>query len=102
MGIGDKVGQMAGQIQDGVKTSSISMVSTSIKVITAFFIGLTLALIGQEAIQYGTIGFVFMMVVSMGLIYRLIAKWTIASTLIFDLICVLVAVVLRMYIQLAP
>jgi hypothetical protein len=41
MGIGDKVGQMAGQIQDGVKTSSISMVSISIKVITAFFIGLT-------------------------------------------------------------
>lgn len=102
MGISDKINQLATNLQDGVKTGSVSLAAVTIKVITSFFLGLTIALIAQEMIQYGTLGFVFMMLVVMGLVYKLIAKWSLGATLVFDLICVLTALILRMYILLAP
>lgn len=102
MGIGDKMNQLATNLQDGVKSTSTSLLGLTVKFVTSFFLGLTLALIAQEMIQYGTLAFVFMMLVVMGLVYKLISKWSLGSTLVFDLVCVLVALVLRMYILLAP
>lgn len=102
MGISDKINQLASDLQDGVKSSSVSLAAVSVKFVTAFFVGLTVALIAQEMIQYGTLGFVFMMLVVMGLVYKLIAKWSLGATLVFDLVCVLTALILRMYILLAP
>ena len=102
MGISEKMNQLATNLQDGVKGASTSLFTLSVKLITAFFLGLTIALIAQEMIQYGTLAFVFMMLVVMGLTYKLLAKWSLGATLVFDLVCVLVALVLRMYILLAP
>jgi hypothetical protein len=102
MGLGEKMNQLATNIQDGVKSTSTSLASLVVKFVTSFFIGITIALIAQEMIQYGTLAFVFMMLVVMGLIFKLISKWSLGATLVFDLICVLVALVLRMYILLAP
>lgn len=102
MGISDKVSQIAGQVQDGVKNTSVSIVGITIKLITAFVIGLTVALIGQEMMGYGTFAFVFMMIVVLALIFKLISKWSLASVLLFDLFAVLVALLLRLYIQVAP
>lgn len=102
MGISDKMNQLATNLGEGVKSTSTSAFSLFIKVVTAFFIGLTVALIAQELIQYGTFAFVFMMLVVMGLIYKLISNWSLGATLVFDLVCVLMALVLRMYILLAP
>ncbi len=102
MGIASKVTQIASNVQQGAKTTSISIFGLIIKVITGFVLGLTFALIGQEMIQYGTFMFVFMMVLVWGLVFRLTMKWSVGSILIFDLICVLVALLLRMYILVAP
>ncbi|MFN7729043.1 MAG: hypothetical protein ACK5P7_07800 [Bdellovibrio sp.] len=102
MGISEKINQLASDLQDGVKNTSTSLLGLTIKVVTAFFIGLTMALITQELIQFGTFAFVFMMLVVMALTYKLIAKWSLGATLVFDLVCVLMALVLRMYIMLAP
>jgi hypothetical protein len=102
MGIVNKVSQIATNVQQGAKTTSISLLGLSIKMITGFILGLTFALIGQEVIQYGTFMFVFMMVLVWGLVLRITLKWSIGSILIFDLICILVALLLRMYIIVAP
>ena len=102
MGISEKMNQLASNLQDGVKNTSTSLFGLTIKVVTAFFIGLTMALITQELIQFGTFAFVFMMLVVMALTYKLISKWSLGATLVFDLVCVLMALVLRMYIMLAP
>ena len=102
MGITDKVSQMAGKVQDGVKDTSISLLSIFLKIMTSFFVSLTLALIGQEMMGYGTMALVFMMVVSFGLFMKLMAKWAVGAVLLFDLFCILVALLLRLYIQVAP
>ncbi len=102
MGITDKMSQLAGSVQQGVKDSSVSLIAISFKMITCFIFALTLALIGQEMMGFGTLMFVFMMIVVGGLLYRLLSPWSIGSVLIFDLICVLTALLLRMYILVAP
>lgn len=102
MGISDKMSQLAGQVQDGVKNSSKSLAALSLKLVTAFLIGLTLSLIGQELLTYGSLLFAFVMLSVGAVIFRILASWTLGSVLIFDLICVLVALLLRMYILVAP
>jgi hypothetical protein len=102
MGITDKFSQIAGQVQDGVKNTSVSLFGTFLKIVTAFVVGLTMALIGQEMMGYGTFSFVFTMVVVFSLIFKLISKWSVGSVLLFDLFAVLVALLLRLYIQVAP
>jgi hypothetical protein len=84
------------------KNASISIFAISLKLITGFLIGLTFSLIGQELMSYGSFSFVLMMVVTMGLVYRLLQSWTVSAVLVFDLICVLMALLLRMYILIAP
>jgi len=102
MGITDKVSQIAGQMQDGVKTSSVSLFSSFVKLVTAFMVPLTITLIAQEMMGFETLAFVFMMVVLMGALLRLIWQWSIGAVLLFDLFCVLVALLLKLYIQVAP
>lgn len=102
MGIASKATQFASQVQQGAKNSTISILAMALKVFTGFVIGLTFALIGQEMIKYETFMFIFVMVVVWGLIFRLTMKWSLGSILIFDLISVLVALLLRMYILVAP
>lgn len=102
MGITDKVSQIAGQMQDGVKNTSVSLFSLALKIITGVMIGLTLGLIGQEIMRYGNLSLTFVMVVTTGAIYRLISKWSVGAVLLFDLFCVLVALLLKLYIQVAP
>jgi hypothetical protein len=102
MGITDKVSQIAGQVQDGVKTTSVSFASLALKLVTAFFVALTLSLIGQEMMGSGTFTFVFTMVLVVALVMKLIGKWNVGAVLLFDLFCVLVALLLKLYLQVAP
>lgn len=102
MGIGDKMKGMANNMQEGVKSTSISLFHIFLRLLTGFFLGLTLSLIGQQLIGYGTFAMLFVIVLVMALVYKLAASWTISKILIFDLICILVGMLLRMYILVAP
>ena len=102
MGVADKMKGFSTNVQDGVKNSSVSLVCITLRVLTGFMLGLTLALIGQELIGFGTLALVFMMVVVMGLVVKTTSGWNLGKILIFDLFLVLVAMLLRMYILVAP
>jgi hypothetical protein len=102
VGIQDKMSQFAGNVQEGAKQSFFSLVLWSLKFFTAVLIGLTLALIGQEMMSYGTLAFSFVLVSMTAAILKVISPWTIVGVLIFDLICILLALLLRMYILVAP
>lgn len=102
MSIGDRIRGIGNNVQDGVKTSSISLFHILLRVVTGLLLGLTLGLIGQELAAYGTFALLFVMVVGLGVVFKLMSSWSIAQILIFDLICVLVAMLLRMYILVAP
>lgn len=102
MGIGSKVSHISQQLQDGFRITLTGLLGWSLKLFSAFVIGLTFALIGQEAFRYGNLAFLLVLVVGAGLILRWIGSWTILNVVVFDLICVLVGLSLKMYIMLAP
>lgn len=96
---------MAGLIsnlQDRVKTSSNAISLLIFKGITGFFLGLTLALIGDQIIDYGWFSFVLVVVVTIGTCLKVMRSWTWLHVFIFNLICVLIGLLLRMYILIAP
>ena len=89
-------------VQDRFKTTSHAVALLATKAISGALLGLTLALIFQEIIQYGVISFVLITVVATASLLRVAKTWTWSHILIFDLICVLIALLLRMYILIAP
>lgn len=102
MGMADKMKGFSTNMQEGVKNSSVSLVCLTLRVLTGFMLGLTLGLIGQEVVGYGSLALIFMMVVVMGLVVKTTSGWSLGKILIFDLFLVLVAMLLRMYILVAP
>lgn len=88
--------------QERFKTSTNALALLAFKSLSGLFIGLTLALIGQEIIQYGIISLVFTVVVVTTCILKIAKSWTWSHVFIFDLICVLIGLLLRMYILIAP
>lgn len=102
MSFSDRMKGFATNVQEGVKTSSVSLVAIALRLVTGIFLGLTLALVGQELVAYGTFALLLVMFVVLALFMRISASWRIPQILIFDLMCVLVAQLLRMYILLAP
>ena len=102
MSIGDRMSGFATNMKDGAKNSSISLFHILLRLVTGLLLGLTLALIGQELVSYGTFALMFVMVTVTAIIFKILSSWGIGKILIFDLICVLVAMLLRMYILVAP
>ena len=102
MGITEKFSQFAVQMQGGVKTTSVSLFAMILKLVSAFLVALTLSLIIEEMLGSGTFTFIFTMVLVIGLVMKLISKWGVGSVLLFDLFCVLVALLLKLYLQVAP
>ncbi|MGZ3775319.1 MAG: hypothetical protein ACXVCY_18570 [Pseudobdellovibrionaceae bacterium] len=102
MGIGERLKGMASSAQDSARTSAISMFHFSLRFTTGVLLGLVFGLIGQELAGYGSLALLFVMVVVLATIMRLLANWSISQVLIFDLICILVMMLMRMYILVAP
>lgn len=102
MALSDKMKGFASNMQEGVKTSSVSLLNLTLRFISGAFLGFTLALIGQEFAGYGTFSLLFCTIVVIALFMRISRSWRIPHILVFDLICILVAQLLRMYILLAP
>lgn len=106
MGITDKfkgftsnVGQT---VQTGVKNSTHSLFHIFLRIVSGFFIGFVLALIAQELFHLGTFSLIFLTVLFLGLIYSILSRLTLFQIIVFDVICILVGALLRMYILVAP
>jgi F0F1-type ATP synthase assembly protein I len=102
MGIVDQLKTLTSNAQQGAKMASITLTQRLLRLVTGFFVGIVLALILQEFTQSGTLMLVFFMVLFMMIIYRLLRSLSVLQILIFDVICILIAILLRMYIMLAP
>jgi hypothetical protein len=89
-------------VQYRLKTSSRDILVFGYRLATGLFLGLTLSLIFQEMMSYGAFSFVFVML-SVALAFLRISKgWSALMISIFNLICVLVGLLIRMYILIAP
>jgi hypothetical protein len=96
------MGSLIENVQDRFKTSTNMLALVAFRLLTGFFLGLTLALIGQEIIQYETFSFVLVIMVVLATLMRITRHWTWTHLFIFNLICVLIGLLLRMYILIAP
>ena len=94
--------QFISNMHERVKYSSLEILNFVLKILSGSLLGLTFALIGQEILGYGNLSFLFFIVVVAAAFLRITWRWKIAGVLIFNLICVLVAALLRAYILVAP
>ena len=96
------MGNLIGNVQDRIKSSTNVFALITFKILTGLFLGLTLALIGDKFIDYGLFSFVLVVVVVNGTLFKISRNWSWMNMLIFNLICVLIGLLLRMYILIAP
>lgn len=89
-------------LQEKIKNTSNGFILIIFKIISGMFLGLTLALIGQEIFAYESFLLTFVIVVITGLFLRKARGWGWVGVFVFDLICALIALLLRMYILIAP
>lgn len=89
-------------MQQTVKNTTVSLTHQILRLVSGFFIGLVLALIIQELTHGQTLMLIFLTVLFMVIIFKLLARLQMMHILIFDLICVLIATLLRMYVMIAP
>jgi len=85
-----------------IKSTSGSIFLFIFKLFVGFALGLTFALIGQQMIGYGDISFLLMIVTTLALFLRISKSWKTSVVMVFTLICVLIGLLLRMYILVAP
>jgi hypothetical protein len=98
--------EMAGRMQTQFKKTSGDLLLFGIKFISGVILGLTFALIMQEVMgkaeDENLLAFFFVIVTTMAVYIRLTRYWGQAAKLIFDRVCVLTGLVLRLYIMVAP
>lgn len=94
--------EIIGGLNQKIKSSSSSLTLFTIKASSGLIIGLTFAIVGQEMIGYGSFAFFFVLFSMAGAFLKISKKWRFFGVFIFNLICVLVALLLRMYVIIAP
>lgn len=102
MGITDNLKNIAVNMQNSAALSTVSVAQRILRALSGFFIGLVLGLIVQELTQSGELMMVFLTLFFAAVFYKLLRRLQIFQILIFDLVCVLIAALLRMYIMIAP
>ncbi len=93
---------MINKMQSSIKESGLSFGLLALKAGTGLFVGLTFALIFRQLMDVGSFLFIFVIVVFGVGFLRLSQKWKYSGVLLFDLFCVMTAMLLRMYILIAP
>lgn len=102
MSFADKVNAQTLQLKENIKSKTQIFTLYFLKVLSGLTIGLTISLALQEIMKFGQLSFLFVILVFTAVFVKMSKNWGFVPLLIFDLICVLVAMLLRMYIVIAP
>jgi len=98
--------EMVDRMHTQFRKTSGDLALFSLKLISGIVIGLTLGLITQVALGGGEgenlLAFILVLAVTVGVFMRLAKNWSITVVLVFDLICILVGMLLKLYIMVAP
>ena len=96
------MGQFVNKMQFQVKKTSTHMGVYFLRVVTGSWIGLIFAHFFQYIFEFENFLFFFVIVLMTGAIVRITRGWGFLSVVIFNLFCILVAILLQMYIKVAP
>lgn len=98
--------ELVDKMQYRLKKSSGDIFNFFLKFATGLVVGLTLALIIHEMLGKsegeGMLSFTFIIAVVTAVFLRVAKKWSLVSVLVFDLVCILIGIVLKFYIMVAP
>ncbi len=84
------------------KTPSLFFFRLIFKGVSAFFVGVTAALVFHVFFNYRTFGFVFVGVVFSGLVLKFLGKSSLLKVFLFDVAFIFLLLLLKTYITLAP
>ena len=96
------MGQFMEVMQEKWRNSSNSFALGAFRLVSGIVLGLTFALIGDQILDYGTLAFLFVIVAVSTAFMKISRGWRVVGVLVFDLVCVLVGMLLRLYILIAP
>jgi hypothetical protein len=96
------MGEMLEELQYRLKTSSGSLALFFFKLVSGLALGLTLALVFEQVLDYGLLAFIFVIVATVGAVFKIFKRMGFVGVAVFDLICILIGLLLRMYILIAP
>lgn len=91
-----------GQMQFQVKKSTSHMGVYFLRVVTGAWIGVVFAHFFQHIFGFENFLFLFVLILMTGTIVRISRGWGGIAVIIFNLFCILVAVLLQLYIKVAP
>jgi hypothetical protein len=98
--------ELVGRMQDNFKKTSSDLFLFALKFLSGGVLGLTFALIMQEVLgkaeDENLLAFFFVIIVTTGAFIRISKSWGLTATLIVNLVLVLIGMILRMYIMVAP
>ena len=94
--------QIVHRVQFQVKKSSNDFLTYLFRVFTGGWLGLVFSHIFQILMGYSDLMFLFVIVITTGIVVRMTKNRGWISILILNLICVLMGIVLKMYIDMAP
>ena len=98
----DQMSRLGNQMQQGVKRSSSSLGLFSLRLVTGLILGLVFAIAGDAFFQYSDFMFYFFVVLTTGIVLRVTRRMAWPGVIILDVFCVLVALLLRFYVVVAP
>jgi hypothetical protein len=102
MGVAENIKNIPGQVGEPTKRIAQGVLHVIVRIITGFFLGLVLSLIAQEIFSFGLFMLLFFTTLFGAIIFKLLGRLNLLQIVVFDLVCVLVLTLLKMYILLAP
>ena len=102
MSFKNNLSTVTNSIWQGTKVATITLSQRIMRLVSGFFVGLVLSIIVQEFVQSGMLMLVFFTILFTLIIYRSLRTLTLFQIFVFDVICILIAILLRMYILIAP
>jgi hypothetical protein len=94
--------QMIQNMQVKIKKTSQSFFVLVFRFFSGIILGLTLGIAGQEAFNYGQLAFWFVTILFLTVFLKISQKWGVGHLIVYNLICVLLGLLLRMYVLVAP
>ena len=94
--------QLIQNVQVQIKKSSQSALLFGFRLLSGILLGLVLAIAGETLIGYEQLSFTLVVVLFSGVFLRISRGWSFGGLFVYNLVCVLLGLLLRMYILMAP
>lgn len=96
------MGEFIENMQYTLKKNSQNIGLFIVRLLSGCFLGVTLTLIGQQILGYGQLIFWFVIVLTTAVFLKITKSWRWVGVIVLDFILVLIGLLLKMYILIAP